>query len=508
MVLQQGQKVPVWGWASPGESVRVSLEQNQASATTNADGVWQLQLDPLKSGGPYTLTVAGSKDKITIKDVLVGEVWLCSGQSWMTWAVGGSVNATEEIKNANHPEIRMFTVKETAALTPQDDCPGSWQVCTPSTVSTFSGCGYFFARRLQKSLGVPVGMIHSSVPGTTAWSWSGRDVFETEPGLKARQKAFDLAAGQFGKIFYDKYGSLVRQWLEQRASAESVPSPAGLNMFRASPEQWQAWLEGAEKASAAGTSVALPPEVQPFPTEDPRNSSRGPASVLFNGMINPLIPYGIAGIIWYQGGTENNYRSLFQAMIRSWRQKWGQGDIPFLFVQRANLGEKLAPATLPEFRQDQAAALSLPRTGMAVAIDIGLPDNIHPTNTQDVGLRLALVAEKMVYGRDVVASGPTCIRVDAEGGSLRLHFTNLGGGLVARGGGELKGFELAGADEKYVPARAVLIGDSITLQSDSVTAPVAVRYAWSVNPDCNLFNQAGLPAAPFQSAITTSAASK
>lgn len=508
MVLQQGQKIPVWGWASPGEQVRVTLGEQRAAATADAAGAWRLCLNPVSAGGPHVMTVAGSKDTVTIKDVLIGEVWVCSGQSWMTWRMGGVDNAAEEIKAANHPQIRMFTVKETTALTPQDDCLGNWQVCMPDAVQGFSGCGYFFARRLLQSLGVPIGMIHSSVPGTSAWSWSSRDVFATDPHLKTRLDIFDLAASQFGKIFYDKYGDSVRKWLEDQVVTKKLPIPVGLTISKASPEQWNAWLKEAEKAVAAGNSVSLPPEVQPYPTADPRNSSRSPSTILFNGMIYPLIPYRIAGVIWYQGGGESEYRILFPALIRDWRLKWGQGDTPFLFVQRPNLNEKVAGPRLPEFRQEQAAALALPRTGMAVAIDIGLPDDLHPTNMQDAGLRLALLAEKIAYGRDVVASGPTCERVVAEGGKLSLQFSDLGGGLLARGGGELKGFEVAGADKKFVPAVAVLAGDSVVAHSASVPEPTAVRYAWAANPDCNLFNRAGLPAAPFQCETASPGASK
>lgn len=505
MVVQRGAEIPVWGWAGKGTTVEVELAGNRAQAVADAAGCWSVRLAPLAAGGPHMMTVQAGGDVITVSDVLVGEVWVASGQSWMTWDVARVDNAAAEIQAADHPRIRMFSVPDTVALTPRADCGGAWAVCSPRTVRAFSGCGYFFARRLHQELGVPVGILHASVPGTGLWAWSSRDVFMQDAELRKRLDAFDTAVKGFGKAFYDRYGTSIRTWLEATAAAqpgEKIPWPPEIWVHRQPVETWKQWLADADAAVAAGQAVPLPPDVQPYPTGDPRNSSRLPATVLFNGMIQPLIPYGIAGFIWYQGGSEGPevYRSLFPAMIRDWRRRWGSGDLPFLFAQRPNLNEQVSGAgpKLPEFREAQAAALALPNTGMGVTIDIGLPDDLHPTNMQEAGRRLALLAEKLAYGRQVVCSGPTCERAAVEGRAIRLHFANGGGGLMARGGGALLGFEVAGEDGRYFPAEAAIDGQSVLVSSAQVPEPVAVRYAWAANPVCNLVNQEGLPAAPFR----------
>lgn len=505
MVVQRGIEVPVWGWADQGEKVSVELGGNRAEAVADAAGRWSLRLAPLAAGGPHVMTVKGGGNSLTVADVLVGEVWVASGQSWMTWDVARVDNAEAEIQAADHPRIRMFTVPQTEALTPESDCQGAWAVCSPQAVRSFSGCGYFFARRLHHVLGVPVGILHASVPGTALWAWSSCDVHLEDPALRKRLDAFDMAVKGYGRVFYDRYGASIRTWLDAKAAAkagEKVPYPPEIWVHRQPVETWKRWLAEADAAVAAGQAVALPPDVQPYPTGDPRNSSRLPSTVLFNGMIQPLIPYGIAGFIWYQGGSEGpvTYRSLFPAMIRDWRRRWGRGDLPFLFVQRPNLNEQVSGAgpKLPEFREAQAAALALPNTGMAVALDIGLPADLHPTNMQEAGRRLALLAEKMAYGRDVVCSGPAFVRAVPEGNKLRVHFTGVGGGLMARGGGTLLGFEIAGNDGKTVAAEAVIEGQSVLVSSAQVQEPVAVRYAWAANPACNLVNREGLPAAPLQ----------
>jgi sialate O-acetylesterase len=509
MVLQRGVELPVWGWADKGEKVVVELAGRRAEAVADAAGCWSARLAPLPAGGPHTLTIAGAATTTTIHDVLVGEVWVASGQSWMTWDVARVDDAAAEIKAADYPHIRMFTVPQTEALTPEADCGGAWAVCAPTTVRSFSGCGYFFARRLHQVLRVPVGILHASVPGTGLWAWTSRDVHQDDSALRKRLEAFDTAIKGFGKKFHDKYGASIRTWLDAKAAAkagEKVPYPPEIWVYRRPSAEWEQWLAAADAAIAAGQTVALPPDVQPYPTGDPRNSSRLPSTVLFNGMIQPLIPYACMGFIWWQGGSEGPeaYRTLFPAMIRDWRKKWGRGELPFLFVQRPNLNEQVSGGgpKLPEFREAQAAALALPKTGMAVALDIGLPDDLHPTNMQEAGRRLALLAEQMAYGRDVVSSGPTFARATVEGKKLRLHFTNIGGGLTARGGGALLGFEVAGMDGKHVAADAVIDGQTILVSSAQVAEPVAVRYAWAANPTCNLYNTDGLPAAPFRKSIS------
>ncbi len=510
MVVQRGIRIPVWGWADKGERVVVELAGSRAEAVADADCRWSVRLAPLLAGGPHVMKVSGATNSLTAANVLVGEVWVASGQSWMTWDMARVDHAEAEIKAADYPSIRMFTVPETVALTPQADCGGAWAVCSPATVRSFSGCGYFFARRLHQVLGVPVGILHASVPGTGLWAWSEREVFLDDPELKKRLESFDAAVGGFGRVFHDKYGASLRTWLVAKAAAkpgEIVPWPPEIWVHRKPVEAWERWVMEAEAEIADGRDVPLPPDVQPYPTGDPRNSSRLPSTVLFNGMIQPLIPYGIAGFIWYQGGSEGPeaYRSIFPAMIRDWRKKWRQGDVPFLFVQRPNVNEQVSGAgpKLAEFREAQAAALALPNTGMAVAIDIGLPDDLHPTNMQEAGRRLALLAEDLAYGRDVVCSGPTFARMTPEGDTLRLHFTRVGGGLIAKEGDPLLGFEIAGKDGKTVAAEAVIDGQTVLVSCAQVPEPVAVRYAWAANPTCNLVNKEGLPAAPFRASIAS-----
>ncbi len=509
MVVQRGAEIPVWGWAEKGAKVAVELAGSQAEAMATADGRWLVRLAPLPAGGPHTLAVTGGGKTLTVSDVLVGEVWVASGQSWMTWDVARVDNAAEEIKAADYPGIRMFTVPQTEALTPEADCGGAWAVCSPQTVRSFSGCGYFFARHLHQGLGVPVGILHASVPGTGLWAWSSRKVFLENPELRKRLDAFDAAVKGFGTVFHDKYGASLRTWLAAKAAAkpgEIVPWPPEIWVHRKPVAAWEQWLAEAETAIAADRAAPLPPDVQPYPTGDPRNSSRLPSTVLYNGMIHPLIPYACKGIIWWQGGCEGPeaYHSLFPSMIRDWRRKWERGDTPFLFVQRPNLNETVSGANrLPEFREAQAVALALPNTGMAVAIDIGLPDDLHPTNMQEAGRRLALLAEKMAYGRDVVCSGPTFARMTPEGNQLRLHFTSVGGGLIAKGGGPLLGFEIAAKDGKHFPAEAVIDGQGVLVSSAQVPEPVAVRYAWAANPACNLVNKEGLPTPPFRASVTS-----
>lgn len=513
MVVQRGTEIPVWGWADQGERVVVELADSRAEAVADADGRWSVRLAPLPAGGPHTMTVKGEANSLTVSDVLIGEVWVASGQSWMTWDVARVDNAEVEIAAADYPSIRMFTVPQAEALTPQSDCGGAWAVCSPKTVRSFSGCGYFFARRLHQVLGVPVGILHASVPGTGLWAWNSRDVHLEDPALRKRLEAFDAAVNGFGKIFYDRYGASIRTWLGAKAVAkagEKVPYPPEIWVYKQPVKAWEQWLAEAAAGVAAGRTVPLPIEVQPYPTGDPRNSSRLPSTVLYNGMIQPLIPYGIAGFVWYQGGSEGPdvYRNLFPAMILDWRRRWGRGDLPFLFVQRPNVSEQVSGAgpKLPEFREAQAAALAVPNTGMAVALDIGLPDDLHPTNMQEAGRRLALLAEKMAYGREVVCSGPTFARAAVEGKAIRLRFANVGGGLMVRGGGTLLGFAIAGKDGKYFPAEAVIDGQSVLVSSAQVLEPVGVRYAWAANPTCNLVNNDGLPAAPFRASCASTAA--
>ena len=469
MVLQQGGTSPIWGWAEPGEKVRVSGSWQSRGWETTADknGKWMVRIEPPKAGGPYNITIE-AKNTITISNVLVGEVWVCSGQSNMQFILR-STRDKEEIKAADYPEIRLFTVKQAIAEEPQDNCGGRWLVCNPQTAAHFSAVAYFFGQRLHKELNVPVGLIHTSWGGSPAEAWTKKSVLESDPQLKS---------------FLTRHADWLAKYPEVKREYE---------------QKMKKWREAVARARAQGGKV--PPKPQKM---DALRKQRKPAG-LYNAMLVPLMPYRIAGVIWYQGesntGQAYAYRKLFPAMIQNWRNDWGQGDFPFFFVQLANF-EAIVPepaeSTWAELREAQLMALSLPNTGMAVIIDIGEADNIHPKNKKDVGRRLALLALAKTYGKDLVYSGPIYKSMKIEGNKIILHFEHIGGGLVAGGGGPLKGFAIAGADRKFVWADAKIDGDVVVVSSERVAGPVAVRYAWADNPVCNLYNSQGLPASPFR----------
>ena len=454
MVLQQGIAAPVWGTAEPGEEIAVAIGDQKKSAKAGADGRWMAKLDPLKAGGPLELTVAGKKS-ITLKDVLVGEVWVASGQSNMQWSVKQSASPEPEIAAANYPKLRLFYVPRIPAAEPVRDVNAKWEVCTPETIPNFSAVAYYFGRDLQKAIDVPVGLIHTSWGGTAAELWTSKRVMESHEGLKDYvtfyQKRRETHAAQMAKFKEDS----------EKAKAEGKPAPKAPGNFM-------------------------------------------DASCLYNGMIAPLIPYGIKGAIWYQGesnaGNAKGYQALFPAMIRNWREDWGQGDFPFLFVQLANYmkrQESPGESNWAELREAQTKTLALPKTGMAVIIDIGAANDIHPKNKQDVGKRLALWAQSQVYGKDIVYSGPLYDAIKVEGDKVRISFKQAGSGLEAKGG-KLTGFAIAGEDRKFVWAEAKVEGKEVVVSCPQVAKPVAVRYAWADNPDCNLYNQEGLPASPFR----------
>lgn len=468
MVLQRHQRVPIWGTADPGEEVTVTFAGQRVSTTTNRDGHWILRLTALAAGGPHEMTIAGN-NTIRLRNILVGEVWACSGQSNMQWSVRASNNAQEEIAAADYPMIRLLTVPRVPASEPVADIEAEWVVCGPETVPNFSAVGYFFGRDIHKELGVPVGLINTSWGGTPAESWTTRSTLEEYP--------------DFAPIL-DRWNQARDNYPEQKKKHE---------------EALAKWKEEAEKAKAEGKQ----PPRQPGPPLFERKQYE--PSSLFNGMIAPLIPYAIKGAIWYQGesnaGRAYQYRELFSAMIRDWRREWGQGAFPFLFVQLANFRAREpepGESDWAELREAQSMALKLPKAGQAVIIDIGEAEDIHPKNKQDVGYRLALNALAIAYGRDIVYSGPVYRSMDTDGDTIRLHFDHVGGGLVAKGGGPLKGFAIAGEDRKFVWADAVIDGDTVVVRSDQVARPVAVRYAWANNPECNLYNKDGLPASPFR----------
>ena len=465
MILQREMQVPVWGWADPGEKITVELGGHFAETLTGTDGKWELYLGPLDAGGPFELKISG-KNTITINNVLVGEVWICSGQSNMAMEVKSCLNAKQEISSAGYPLIRHFQVKRTKAAQPLDDVSlvangsgswlNKWEVCDSTNVGHFTGAGYFFIRDLFRELHIPVGIISVSWGGTTAEAWTPHDTLANDPELQ-------LILNNWPDYNNDE------AWLQ---------------------EEYAKFLKEVKKARNQGAE-------EPLYFNQP--------SVLFNGIIAPVIPYGIRGVTWYQGESNAyrsyQYRSLFTAMIEQWRKKWGQGDFPFLFVQLANF--HFDPQVFPELREAQTMALSLPNTGMAVAIDIGDSSDIHPKNKQEVGRRLSLTAMKLAYGEHLIYSGPMYRSMLVERNKCLLSFEHTGDGLVAKQAGALEGFLIAGTDKKFVKAQAVIHGDRVIVSSEEVLRPVAVRYAWANHPgSCNLYNKSGdqiwLPAAPFR----------
>jgi sialate O-acetylesterase len=470
MVLQRGKKIPIWGWADAGEQIMVSVSWHSMawSVVTNGNGNWSFEMSPPKTTGPHEMTLSG-KNTITIKNILVGEVWVCSGQSNMHWSVNRSTNAEQEVAQADYPNIRLFSVERKVADKPQTDCAGSWMMCSPETVPGFSAVGYFFGRELHQQLDVPIGLIHTSWGGTPAEAWTRRDVLESEPDCAPILQRFDEAMAKYpeAKKKYD----------------ESVIK----------------WKEAVEKAKAEGKKPPRRPRA-PFGPGNPRS----PAG-LYNAMIAPLIPYGIGGAIWYQGESNASrayqYRKLFPAMITNWRNAWKQGDFPFLFVQLANFMDvdtEPVDSAWAELREAQLMTLALPNTGMGVIIDIGEARDIHPKNKQDVGKRLALWALAKTYGKNLVYSGPIYKSMKTEGNKIILDFEHVGGSLVAKGGEPLKGFAIAGADQKFAWADAKIEGNTVVVSNDGVSEPIAVRYGWANNPVCNLYNEEGLPATPFR----------
>lgn len=474
MVLQQKSKVKIWGWADSGEKVRVKADWQMLGISTkaDADGKWMVKIKTPKAGGPYQIDITG-KNAIQLKNVLVGEVWVCSGQSNMQMPVTytskwnkGVINYVEEIAAANYPQIRLFTVPPLGTSSLKEDVNGNWSQCSPESIPTFSAVAYFFGRHLHKELDVPIGLIHSAFGGTPAESWTSIETLEAGFGdlLERHKKDYPIER--------ENYKKSLKKWEE-------------------------------DKANALAKGEADPPK----PGKPGAFSDSWQPSWLYNAMISPLINYGIKGVIWYQGesngGRAYQYRTLFPEMIQDWRHHWGQGDFPFYFVQISSFSE---PTENPvedawaELREAQLMTLdAVEHTGMAVSIDIGEAKDIHPSKKKEVGDRLARWAMAKTYGhKEIKYSGPNYRSMKVEGNRIRLFFDHIDGGLVAKDG-SLKQFAIAGQDRKFVWAKAKIDGKTIVVQSNQIREPVAVRYAWAFNPEgCNLYNEAGLPASPFR----------
>ena len=473
-VLQQGMKVPVWGTAAAGEKVTVEFAGQKVS-TTATNGSWMLFLEPLTATAkPQTMVLSGS-NTVTLTNLLIGEVWICSGQSNMERQLGlrngqkPIVNYEAEAASANYPNLRHFLVKQTTSTNPLSTVSGSWLVCSPTSVTNFTAVGYFFGRDLMKAKGVPVGLIHTSWGGTPAEAWTSHDALASNPLLSPILQHFSKDVATYADRLA-KY-----QADEPKLKADYT------------------------NACAQALAEAKPTPRPPAPPRDPLKDSHSP-SVLFNGMINPILPYAMKGVIWYQGesngGRAKEYRDLFPSMIADWRSVWGEGNFPFLYVQVAPF-KKMGP----EIREAQFLTLGKSsNTAMTVITDHGDAEDIHPTQKEPVGQRLALAARALAYGEKIEYSGPLFSGYKIEGNKVLLSFDHSGKGLVSKDG-PLKGFVIAGVDKKFVPAQAEINGNTVSVTSPEVSAPAAVRFGWTNVPDVNLFNAEGLPASPFRTDV-------
>lgn len=612
VVLQRQQPIPVWGWAKPAENVRVMLAGQTQQTKADATGRWSVRLTPLEAGGPHSLSVVAKSGQAVVNDVLVGEVWLCSGQSNMEWPVRAADKFLTEKANANYPTIRHFAVEHDLALTPQVDLKmGDWRVCSPETVGDFTAVGFFFAREVAQKLNVPVGLIHSSWGGSQAEGWISRERMLTNADLAptvqqmptswaqvdslmdvrlSRQLTgkptrptpadeqtyltanYDISRwratdpfGQWdwkGMYGFRGWGYMARTvelpagmadgltrpgpttlglaqndgptqvyingkriWEGSMTGNRAIPIPGnvwqpGKNRLllkmgnTRTPEWFGPGLQGASEdlyvGNASGrVNLADGWRIMPALAESHTYTRfmNNLATGLYNGMIHPIVPFGIRGVLWYQGesnaGRAFQYRQTFPLLIEDWRTRWGL-DFPFYFVQLSSFGSDQNSnqgSDWAELREAQTMTLSLPNTGMAVTTDIGNAQDIHPTNKQDVGHRLALVALKQTYGQAVGDGSPLFDNATFGDGRAVVSFRNAPNGLMVNDRYKyLKGFELAGDDGKFQYAQARVEGNRVIVSHPDVPKPVAVRYAWSNAPvEANLFNTEGLPVGPFRS---------
>ncbi len=481
MVLQRDMNIPVWGWADPGEAVTVTFAGKSSKTTADVDGNWILKIATGDANSYAQTFAAAGKNRIELTNVLVGDVWICSGQSNMAMQVRSSLNAEEEIAAAKHACIRLFKVGSKATDQPQKDCTGKWMLCSPETIGTFSATAYYFGRHLYKTQKVPQGLINSSWGGTRVEAWTSRDaLMKHEHGMKQ----------------FELYAQAVEKFDSEKAKARFDAATAKYEKARA------AWQVKARAARKAGEKLQGRPPRRPRMQSPPSQNQNSP-SALYNGMIQPVAGFGIKGGIWYQGernskaGTAFIYRDLLSSMISNWREVWGQGDFPFFFVQLPNYKGNPNTEDWMVIRESFKAALKTPNTGMAIAIDVGELNNIHPKNKQAVGYRLGLEALRVAYGQKDSNSGPLYKSMKKKGDQIVLSFDHTGSGLKAKDG-TLTSFVIAGADKKFVQAEAKIDGSTVVVWSDAVKAPEAVRYAWENNPSASLYSKEDLPASPFR----------
>jgi sialate O-acetylesterase len=466
MVLQQNAKVNLWGWAAPNEKIKIQLgwQNTPLAITANSDGTWETAVNtPQGSEKKYNITIEAT-NKINLQNILIGEVWICSGQSNMYFPVGkeektwktGVVNYEEEIKNATYPNIRIFTVLTKASQKPLDDVTGSWEECSPNSVKTFSAVAYFFGRDLYQKLNIPIGLISTSWGGTKAEAWTSQNVLEENP--------------DFLSI------------LENDAKNEKLHQ-----------EKLENYYSNLKKERIANNNDLSKSELK-----KPKKEENKTSYVLYNAMLHPLINYTMRGVIWYQGESNAEqaylYRSLFPAMVKNWRSDWNQGDFPFYYVQ-------ITPhkSQNPDIREAQLFSLkNIPNSGMVVTTDVGNATNIHPIDKQTVGHRLALIARAKTYNENkLVYSGPIYNQMKIKKDRVQLFFDHADSGLVQKGD-TLKEFEIAGEDKIFYPATAKIEGKTVVVSAAKVKNPVAVRFAWKAIPEPNLFNKENLPASPFR----------
>jgi len=608
VVLQRQKPIPVWGWANPNETVKVSLASQTQSAQADASGKWLVKFNPLEAGGPHQLNVSATSGNLTVKDILIGEVWLCSGQSNMEWRVAQADNYMEEKKDADYPQIRHFFVEHDVTMTPQADLKnGEWKIATPETVGNFTAIGFFFARELYKKLNIPVGLLHSSWGGSQIEGWISKEAMLTDSELKpyaqnlpdnwdaadaihdAKTRKALLGSSDINPdaAYEKKYveenhdiskwlnaGSPLGQWdwkgvwmfrgngymarnIDVPADMTGKETTLGLGIQDSPNEIYvngqlvfkgilkgnrkitipaNTWKTGSNRLtikfgkmiepswyglglmggnddlylSAGSDKISLANGWRILPSfadkHEYLHSSNNVGTTIYNSMIAPLVPFAIRGALWYQGesnaGRAYQYRKSFPLMINDWRKQWND-DFSFYFVQLSSYGgyqNSNQGSNWGELREAQTMTLSLPKTGMAVSTDVGNPKDIHPTNKQDVGHRLALNALKFDYAQDVLHSGPNYESVKFEKGKATLTFKYVGKGLTAKDKfGYLQGFEIAGDDKVFYYAKADIVGNKVVVYHPKGLKPVAVRYAWADAPeDANLFNVDGLPASPFR----------
>lgn len=467
MVVQRDRPIHIWGWAEPDEAVTVTFGSESAPATANELGGWSVYLPAMAAGGPFDFTIAG-RNRIVLEDVLVGDVWFASGQSNMEMPLkgfpGASIkNGASEIAQASNPKLRLFLANKKASPIPLADLPGdvSWAVCTPETAANFSAAAYFFGREIMARENVPIGLIDSTWGGTPAEAWISLE------GIAADSALMPIFAAR-------------AQMVNEQANLPNV-------------------VEAEKRADAKAHAEHRPPPSHPW---RPDPGSWDP-SWLYNGMVAPFVPFSIKGVIWYQGEANTGperaflYHRVFETLISDWRAHWAEGDFPFLFVQISSYNAGPEEIGWPAVRDAQRRSLALRNTGMAVTIDVGNPDNVHPADKETVGSRLALAARAIAYGEQVEYSGPAFRQVSGAPAELRVWFDHADG--LSAHGPSVNGFEISGDDRHFLPAQARIDGASVVLSNSQIPAPKYARYDWRNVPDGNLYNAAGLPASPFTS---------